>query len=286
MRQVPLNLADTLGSWLLPKLRLADLQSLACVCRETKHMVLSADAGSWSAAAAQDGLPGFSHAAHPHSTAAWLARQHAAILAGVCSSHIMEGYYPMGESSLEPMALQHDLARAVTDGPNADRFQTVPCLSATGDSTHAPLQTVPVDEPGHIRMMGCMETYDAESSCAPSGSHFVCQYDDGQAGQLASDDRGSMRLYSVASGSFVRVEAPPVLNILKVLWAPDSKAFAVYTKSNKVGKDPAKVACVVFDVPDRLGDSLQGWHLLARSPSGPWSGAHAAHMWRCALPDA
>ena len=275
MRQVPLSLADTLGSLLLPKLRLADLQSLACVCRETKHMVLSAETASWSAAAAQDGLPGFSHAAHPYSTAAWLARQHAAIMAGVCSSHIIEGYSSMVGSSLEPIALQPDFARAVTDGPDVGSFQTVPCLSAAGNSTHAPLQTVPPDEPGHIRMMPCMDYYAAESSCAPDGSHFICQFYNGQSDQLARDDRVSMRLYNVASGSFVRIEAGPVLDILRVLWAPDSTAFAVYSVSSK---DPAKVAakCMVFEVPGRSDshrNSLQGWHLSSSAPfrSTVWS---------------
>ena len=221
------GLADLLAGTLLPKLRLADLQSLCQTSHAFKNMVLGAAPGAWQAAATNDGLPCTSFSVGDlYRKTAQLASSHAAIKAG-----------PSGTASVrlrdwaaqfEAMALHPSFATAVQYDP--DHY--VLGVEALPTGTCAALVDVDQHRDISFRFLGgCCQ---AEQGGAPDGSHFVAIH----AQQDKSGETLSSRLYSSTSGLHCELEVP--FKAYSISWAPDSASFALLG-------EPDNAQCAVYE---------------------------------------
>ena len=214
---LPAGLADLLPSSLLPRLRLADLQSLRQTCTELKQLVLAAQPEAWQGAAARDGLPGASLSAGDlYHKAAHMATNYTAVKAGPSGQASLpsNGY----EAGFEPVALHPSFNAAVHSDVEACSLVVKALAAGTSAALVRPehLPNNRFESPGaHCQ---------AEQSCAPDGSHFLADLIQESESERTTDC--SARLYNTSSGQHCELEVP-FYSWESVSWAPNSSSFAL-----------------------------------------------------------
>ena len=276
---------------LLPKLGLADLQSLSHASTQLRRLVRAAQPDTWSAAAARQDLPITRVSAlTSYQSVAQMAAQYAAVKAGM-STTASAGKRVQQVSGLP---LHPDFAETLERGPEPGwrRIDARNARQAVAGLGQAYLQS----------SMYLLDNAP-DSCCATNVQHIVAYFEDHLAESepeaarkrkwgaenpvsycaWAEGNRLQMhelRLWDYRSGVHVRIQLGLAFRIRDISWAPDSSAFALHCEAD--GN-----ACEVYRAPAHPNHAtcISGWVPDIPGPTSTWSpcSRYWAAVGECAL---
>ena len=224
MDSLPQDLLSLLASLLVPRLALPDLQALHQTCCSFRRLVQAASPRQWQAAAAAHGLrPGSLTAASSYCTAAKLAAHHAAISTGPSSIHTVSGCNESdcpGQGTVDECALHPNFAvglRAEAMGSSSPSM----VLCSSGTHTRAAKRQHSACMPSH--------RLSTEDSCAQDGAHVVLHMRHCCPEMEAGTP--SLCLYRLQAPVSSHMHLPLQGRPIDVVWAPDSRSFAVLSQA-------------------------------------------------------